>query len=150
MPPLVLTLGSAVFHGIHHLPVSYPPRRGRVSGKGGHRLHMLGSLFQEWGEGHRLSKVLRMQRRGRSWWKTVLGRRKVFRPGHGASCLSFLLGKHKADGLSFCQQVWGLWRLQHAFTHSRYAIEASYLLSKSLCMSSIFISNKGYLPEAWN
>uniref|UniRef100_A0A217FL60 EARP complex and GARP complex interacting protein 1 n=1 Tax=Mus musculus TaxID=10090 RepID=A0A217FL60_MOUSE len=28
--------------------------------------------------------------------------------------------KHEAAGLSFCQQVWVLWRLQHAFTQSSY------------------------------
>lgn len=67
------------------------------------------------------------------------GGEKSSGPGLGASFLWFLLGKHEAVGSASATSV-GLWRLQHAFTHSRDAAEAGCLLSKSLCVSSIVIS----------
>lgn len=57
--------------------------------------------------------------RSRAGGKQCWGGSKSSGPGMGTSFLSFFLGKHEAAGLSFCQQVWVLWRLQHAFTQSR-------------------------------
>lgn len=92
---------------------------------------------------HAGEPLLRMQRRGErgeAGANTVLGRREVFRPGHGP--LSFLTSR-KA-GSSWTQHlpasVGIVGRLQHAFTRSRSTTEAGYLLSKSLCVSNIFIT----------